>query len=177
MVEHVSALHDVHYQLGEAQVVLGEQWVDGDRLHHVVHQEESLGVLEVALRQVPPGASLLQSATLRIEEGRISVWESVYLFKFKVSFQFTLDSILYMLKSGQALILYSPALTIWVCAHTEMNCCPLGGKAAKLGKYATVSYLLTPCLSDRIQSIKMWVTWKLGMGFGVESQAVRGFSW
>ncbi len=64
VVESVSALHDVHNHLGEAQVVLGEQRVDGDRLDHVVHEEESLCVLQAALRQVPPGASLFQCATL-----------------------------------------------------------------------------------------------------------------
>lgn len=68
MVEGVSALHNVHHQLGEAQVVLGEQGVDGHRLDHIVHQEESLGVLEAALCQVPPGASFLQSATLENKE-------------------------------------------------------------------------------------------------------------
>lgn len=65
MVEGVSALHDVHHQLGEAQVVLGEQRVDGDRLDHIIHEDESLGILEAALCQVPTGASLLQCATLR----------------------------------------------------------------------------------------------------------------
>lgn len=64
VVEGVPALHDVHHQLGEAQVVLGEQRVDGHRLDHVVHQEESLCVLEAALRQVPPRAALLQRPTL-----------------------------------------------------------------------------------------------------------------
>lgn len=73
MVEGVSALHDVHHQLGEAQVVLGEQRVDGDRLDHIVHEEESLGVLEAALCQVPPGASLFQCATLSSKRGGISV--------------------------------------------------------------------------------------------------------
>lgn len=65
VVEGVSALDDVHHQLGEAQVVLGEQRVDGERLDHVVHEEEPLGVLEAALGQVPPRPPLLQRATLR----------------------------------------------------------------------------------------------------------------
>lgn len=65
MIEGVPALHDVHHHLGEAQVVLREQRVDGDRLHHVVHEEEPLGVLEAALCQVLPGASFLQRATLQ----------------------------------------------------------------------------------------------------------------
>lgn len=73
MVEGVSALHNVNYQLGEAHVVLGEQRVDGDRLDYIIHEEESLGVLETALRQVPPGAPLLQCATLSSREGGISV--------------------------------------------------------------------------------------------------------
>lgn len=50
VIERVSALHDVHRQLGEAQVVLREQRVDGDGLDDVAHQEEALGVLEAALR-------------------------------------------------------------------------------------------------------------------------------
>lgn len=65
VVEGFSALHDVHHQLGEAQVVLSEQRVDGERLHHVVHEVEPLGVLQAALRQVPPRAALLQRPTLR----------------------------------------------------------------------------------------------------------------
>ena len=69
MVEVVSALHDVHYHLGEAQVVLGEQRVYSDRLDHIIHEEEPLGVLEAALRQVPPNASLLQRPTLQWTEG------------------------------------------------------------------------------------------------------------
>lgn len=73
MVESVSALHDVHHQFGEAKVVLGEQRVDGDRLDHVVHEKESLCVLEAALGEVPPRASLLQSPTLSSQEGGVSV--------------------------------------------------------------------------------------------------------
>lgn len=65
MVEGFPALHDVHHQLGKAQVVLGEQRVDGERLDHVVHEEEPLGVLEAAFCQVPPVASLLQGSTLQ----------------------------------------------------------------------------------------------------------------
>lgn len=76
VVEGVAALHDVHHHLGEAQVVLGEQRVDGHRLHHVVHEEEALGVLEAALRQVPARAVLLQGATLQPGRGRWSVVES-----------------------------------------------------------------------------------------------------
>lgn len=77
MVEGVFALHDIHHQFGEAQVVLGEQGVDGHRLDHIIHQEESLGVLEAALCQVPPRAAFLQGATLRIQEGGVSVRLSV----------------------------------------------------------------------------------------------------
>lgn len=73
VVESFPTLHDVHNELGEAQVVLGEQRVDAHRLDDVVHQEESLGVLEVALGQVPPRASLVQRATLKNQEGRGSV--------------------------------------------------------------------------------------------------------
>lgn len=69
MVEVVFALHDVHYHLGEAQVVLGEQRVYSDRLDHIIHEKESLGILEAALCQVPPDASLLQCPTLQRTEG------------------------------------------------------------------------------------------------------------
>lgn len=65
MVEGFPALHDIHHQLGKAQVVLGEQRVDRERLDHIVHEEEPLGVLEAALSQVPPVASLLQGSTLQ----------------------------------------------------------------------------------------------------------------
>lgn len=68
-VHHVIAgaasLHHIHHHAGEAQVVLGEQRVDGDRLHHVAHEEEALGVLEAALGQVPPGATFVQRAALQ----------------------------------------------------------------------------------------------------------------
>lgn len=74
MVEGISTLNNVHHQLGEAQVVLGEQGVDGNWLDHVVHQEKPLGILQAALRQVLPGAAFLQGATLIIQEGMISVW-------------------------------------------------------------------------------------------------------
>lgn len=59
VVERVSALHDIHHQLRETQVVLGEQGVDGYWLDHVVHEEEPLGVLEAALCQVSPIGALL----------------------------------------------------------------------------------------------------------------------
>ena len=72
MVESVSALHDVHHQFGKAHVVLSEQGVDGDRLDHVAHEEESLGVLEVSLGQVSPWAILLQCAALKSQKGGIS---------------------------------------------------------------------------------------------------------
>lgn len=65
MVESVSALHDVHHQFGEAQVVLGEQGVGGDRLDHVAHEEEPLCVLKTAFCQISPGAVFLQGATLK----------------------------------------------------------------------------------------------------------------
>lgn len=65
MVESVSALHDVHHQLGEAYVVLSEQRVDRHRLDHVVHEKEPLSVLEAAFSQVPPRPVLLQRATLK----------------------------------------------------------------------------------------------------------------
>ena len=52
VVEGVAALHDVHHQPGEAHVVLGQNGVHADGLHHVVHQEEALRVLQRALRQV-----------------------------------------------------------------------------------------------------------------------------
>lgn len=64
MVEGVSALHDVHHKLGKPQIVLCEQRIDGHGLNHVIHQEESLGVLKVALCQVPSRSSLLECATL-----------------------------------------------------------------------------------------------------------------
>lgn len=59
MVEGVFALHNVHHQFREAEVVLGEQGVDSQRLDHIIHQEESLGILEAALCQVPSRTTFL----------------------------------------------------------------------------------------------------------------------
>lgn len=69
VIEGVSSLHDVHHQLGQAHVVLGEQGVDSHRLDHVVHEEEALSVLEAAFCQVPTGTVVLQRTTLRIRRG------------------------------------------------------------------------------------------------------------
>lgn len=65
MIAGTLALHHVHHHVGKAQVVLGEQRVDSDWLHDVAHEKEALGVLQAALRQVPPGAAFVQRATLQ----------------------------------------------------------------------------------------------------------------
>lgn len=68
VVQRVFALYDVHHQLGESHVVLSHQGVHRHRLHHVVHQEEALGVLQAALRQVLVGAVIVQDPALPIRE-------------------------------------------------------------------------------------------------------------
>lgn len=65
MVESVSALHNVHHQFGEAQVILGEQGIGGDRLDNVAHEEEPLRILKTAFCQISPRAVFLQGATLK----------------------------------------------------------------------------------------------------------------
>lgn len=70
--QHVSALHHVHHHVGEAAVVLQEGGRRGDRLHHLMHQDELLGVLQVPLGQVHVQA-LVHGAAL---QGKTSVlWE------------------------------------------------------------------------------------------------------
>lgn len=69
MVDSLPALHNVHYHPGEAQVVLGEQRADGNWLDQVIHEQQPLGILQAALRQVPTSAPFHQSATLQ-PEGR-----------------------------------------------------------------------------------------------------------
>lgn len=64
MIEHVFALHYIHSHMGEAHIVLHEVWHRNDGLHHLVHQNELLGILQIPLRQVHIGA-VIYSATLR----------------------------------------------------------------------------------------------------------------
>lgn len=60
----VSALHHVHGHVGEAAVVLHEGGHCGHWLHHLVHQNELLSILQVPLRQVHIQA-LVHGATLQ----------------------------------------------------------------------------------------------------------------
>ena len=72
--EHVLALHHVHGQVGEADVVLHEVRHRDQRLDHLVHQQELLGVLQVPLSQVYVGA-VVYGATLRGGEDREREWD------------------------------------------------------------------------------------------------------
>lgn len=63
-------LYDVHHQPGEAHIVLHDQGVHRDGLHHVVHQVQPLGILEAALRQtIVRTAAIIYGTTLRGGEG------------------------------------------------------------------------------------------------------------
>lgn len=64
VVERVHALDDVHYQVGEADIVLQDQRVHRLGLDHVVHQVEPLGVLQAALCQTLVGTFVVNRSTL-----------------------------------------------------------------------------------------------------------------
>lgn len=54
--QHVFALHHVHCDVGEANVVLHEVRHRHHGLDHLMHQQELLGVLQVSLGQIHVGA-------------------------------------------------------------------------------------------------------------------------
>lgn len=71
MVESVHALNDVHDQVGEADVVLHDQWIDRLRLDHIVHQVKALRVLQAAFCQTLVGALIIYSTTLMRNRKRV----------------------------------------------------------------------------------------------------------
>lgn len=66
--QHVPALHHVHGHVGEAAVVLHEGGHQAHRLHHLMHQNEPLSVLQAPLRQVHVQA-LVHRAALQGKAG------------------------------------------------------------------------------------------------------------
>ena len=67
--ERVSTLHHIDDHVEEAAAVFHEGGDRGHRLHHLVHQNELLSVLQVPLRQVHVQA-LLHRATMQGKAGR-----------------------------------------------------------------------------------------------------------
>lgn len=70
MVEGVHALNNVHDQVGEANVILHDQWIYRLRLDDIVHQVEPLGVLQAALRQTLVGTLVIYCTTLERKDNR-----------------------------------------------------------------------------------------------------------
>lgn len=68
MVESILPLNDINHQFGKPNAVLSHIWIYGDWLHHVVHQEEALRVLQDSLRQVLVRAVIAQRPTLNTED-------------------------------------------------------------------------------------------------------------
>ena len=66
--EGILGLHDIHGHVGEAAAVLHEGGHGAHRLHHFVHQDELLRVLQVPLREVHVHA-LVHGAALQGERG------------------------------------------------------------------------------------------------------------
>lgn len=62
MKQHVFPLHHVYRHVSEAHAVLHEVGDGVRRLHHLVHEQELLGVLQVPLGQVDVGARVDGSA-------------------------------------------------------------------------------------------------------------------
>ncbi len=71
MVECVHALNNVHHQVGEANVILHDQWINRLWLDHVVHQVEPLGILQAALCQSLIGTLIIYSTTLDRKGGGV----------------------------------------------------------------------------------------------------------
>ena len=74
--EGILGLHDIHGHVGEAAAVLHEGGHGAHRLHHFVHQDELLRVLQVPLRE---GTRLSDYATttwdcLEIRSGHSWAW-------------------------------------------------------------------------------------------------------
>ena len=67
--KRIPALHHVDGHVGEAAVVLHEGGHGGHRLHHLMHQNELLSILQVPLRQVHVQA-LVHGAALQRKTGR-----------------------------------------------------------------------------------------------------------
>lgn len=69
--QHVPGLHHVHSHMGEAAVVLQEGGCGAHGLHHLMHQDELLCILQVPFCQIHV-ETLVHSAALQ-EEWTISV--------------------------------------------------------------------------------------------------------
>lgn len=65
MKEHVFALHHIHGHVSEAYAILHEVGDGLHRLHHLVHEQKLLSVLQVPLGQVHVGARVDGSALWR----------------------------------------------------------------------------------------------------------------
>lgn len=64
MVKSVHSLNNVHNEVGEANIVLHDQRIDRLWLDDIVHQVQSLCVLEAALCQTLVGTFVIYCSTL-----------------------------------------------------------------------------------------------------------------
>lgn len=69
MVESILPLNNINHQFGEANAVLGHVGIHSHWLHHVVHQEQALSILQDSLCQVLVRAVIVQGPTLEIGDG------------------------------------------------------------------------------------------------------------
>lgn len=70
MEKRVFPLHHIHGHMSEAHVVLHEVGHRDHGLHHLVHQQKLLGILQVSLGQVHVGARVDGAALERWERDR-----------------------------------------------------------------------------------------------------------
>lgn len=65
MVESILPLNNINHQFGKADAVLSHVGVHSHWLHHIIHQEQALCVLQDPLCQVLVRAVIIQCPTLK----------------------------------------------------------------------------------------------------------------
>lgn len=69
MVESILPLNNINHQFGKSNAVLSHIWIHSHWLHHIIHQEQALCILQDSLRQVFIRAVIVQCPTLNTEDG------------------------------------------------------------------------------------------------------------
>lgn len=69
--KHVSALHSINGQMGKVTIVFHEGGHCGHWLHHLMHQNEPLNILQVLLHQINAQA-LVHGAALQGKTGHVT---------------------------------------------------------------------------------------------------------
>lgn len=68
MVESILPLNNINHQFGKADAVLSHVGIHSHWLHHIVHQEQALCVLQDPLCQVLVRAVIIQCPTLKYKK-------------------------------------------------------------------------------------------------------------